>query len=237
MTQAQGNILQLLDETADSKIKLEATWPWKSKIGSLKIKKIKQATYAPMMRPRTKALRFDYEREVENSKGNRSLFIPQIDLTYTWSRQEITKNINPFLVGFNQSDQTALLSFSFPLFNQYKDVATYKRQKARLATIHGQLIEAKREDFSQWISIKERLIKALYTVKSRIETLSLGKRIYQTSYKRFRAGRATVNDLAIDQNRLFQSENLANDGMAQFHLLLTEYCHLQGKLIEECIRN
>lgn len=106
-----------------------------------------------------------------------------------------------------------------------------------LANVHAKLVEAKREDYSQWISIKERLIKALYTVKSRLETLKLGKRIYQTSYKRFRAGRATVNDLAIDQNRLFQSENLANDGMAQLHLLLTQYCHLQGKLVEECLSN
>jgi outer membrane protein TolC len=246
MTQAQGNILQLLDENNDQfkddtkqnntkKLSISSAWPWEDSIKTMKVEAIRNSQYYEMVRPRTKALRFDYESEIESSKGNRSLFIPQINLTYTWSRQEITKNINPFLVGFNQSDQTALLSFSFPLFNQYKDVATYKRQKARLATSHAQLIEAKREDFAQWQSIKERLISALYTVKSRVETLKLGKSIYQTSYKRFRAGRATVNDLAIDQNRLFQSENLANEGMAQFHLLLTEFCHLQGKLINECV--
>ena len=238
-TRARGNILQLLDIEKEGHKKedysITTQWPWNKRIKTIKIKSLKEAQYLAMLRPRTKALKFDYDREIENSKGNRSLFIPQIDLTYTWSRQEITKNINPFLVGFNQSDQTALLSFSFPLFNQYKDVATYKRQKAQLANSHALLVEAKREDYSQWISIKERLINALITVRSRLKTLELGKRIYQTSYKRFRAGRATVNDLAIDQNRLFQSENLANEGLAQFHLLMTEFCHQQGKLIRNCL--
>ncbi len=238
-TQARWNILQLLNEfdqrhDSETSVSIDDKWPWEDKIKALQASQIQNTQYNPMLRPRTKALKFDYEREMAKVKNKKSPFMPQVDLSYTWSRQEITKNINPFLVGFNRNDQTALLKFTLPLFNQYKDVSDYKRQKVGLANANALYRDAIREDYSQWLSIKDRLINALSTIKSRLMTQKLGESIYQTSYKRFRAARATVNDLAIDQNRLFQSQNLANEGMAQFHLLLRDFCHLQGKLIKDC---
>ncbi len=57
---------------------------------------------------------------------------------------------------------------------------------------------------------------------------------------RFRLGRTTVNDLALDQNRLLQAELLSVEGWENAHLSFVRLCHALGSHVGargECVES
>ena len=60
----------------------------------------------------------------------------------------------------------------------------------------------------------------------------LAEHLFEDNRQRFKMGRATANDLAVDQNRLLEAELLAVDGWVNAHLSLVKLCHALGHSID-----
>ncbi len=126
------------------------------------------------------------------------------------------------------------LSLSLPLFDRLTNWGTYRAQAQDAAAADAALEQVRRNARSEWESARFSFETALRTALSREKTVGIAQRLFQDGLKRFRAGRATANELAIDRDRELRSELLAIQGWANAHVEFTRFCHAQGKSVFSC---
>jgi outer membrane protein TolC len=60
----------------------------------------------------------------------------------------------------------------------------------------------------------------------------LAQSLYEDNQRRLKAGRSSMNDVLVDQNRLAEAEILAINGWADAHLLYARFCHSIGRRVD-----
>ena len=134
-------------------------------------------------------------------------------------------------INFNQSDvrdyETGL-TLTFNFFNQLQDYNAYQLQKVTLGQAEVHLETVKRQAEAQVEMLRRQFQQQLDAVRSLDRTLEITRRITEDSMERFRMGRATVNDLSIDQSRLLETEILDTDSWAATHTAYASLCHACG---------
>jgi outer membrane protein TolC len=126
------------------------------------------------------------------------------------------------------------IGLSLSIFDGFRDYSAYKVQYETYAAAdlrHRQLMI---DSESQWKAAKERFAIALNTALAREKTLAISRRIYDANEQRFRMGRASANDLAVDHTRLVESQLLAIQGWSAVHVGFSQLCHALGRTVVRC---
>jgi len=63
---------------------------------------------------------------------------------------------------------------------------------------------------------------------NRIKTLKSSSLLFKSSVRQFKRGKLSVNDLFVEQDRLFKTRVLTNKAVYQLHQSYLEYMHLLG---------
>ena len=111
-----------------------------------------------------------------------------------------------------------------------------KRQHGgdNLAIIAGSQAEITREAITRNAGAEIESYKVAFTqaresAAAREKTAQLTQSLFTDNLQRFRLGRASANELAIDQQRLLETEILEVEGWTTVHLSFVRLCHALGR--------
>ena len=200
-------------------------WPWQRKFQQRRLSKI-ESKYEVARTPGFLALDYDFAAQSQRVKQNfRTMFFSlDLDLLYNVRTTDVTPN-----------EWSATATISIPLFDQLTNYSRYASQVEIKREAELALEEARRTLSAEHISLKTTYETALDTALSRAESLDIARRLYEDNVRRFRRGRINANELQLDQERLFRSEQFAIEGWNQVHVAFSELCHSYGSRLSECL--
>ena len=144
----------------------------------------------------------------------------------------VSFNYSRSLVQYeDQEDQygwSTSLVYTLPIFENYSrklkvDQANAKARVAKIAYYYQ-----KRLLDSQLNQYKKKLSFAFKNFKNRLKTLDASNKLLKSNARLFKKGRLSVNDLFIEQDRLFKTKFLTNKAIYDLHLSYLEYNHKLG---------
>jgi outer membrane protein TolC len=208
------------------------TWPWKTQLAQREIRSLVDAELKVQERPDWKAAQLAEEREGLFARRAFRLMAPSLDASYRYGYYDgassaTTQPLHAWTAG---------LTVSFPLFNRLSDLTAYKTQRLseNIASLNREQVE--RSARSEWTTARDALVAALRSTQQRDKTLERSRSLYRDNRKRLEGGRVSANELAIDQGRLFSSEQLAIQAWHAAHLAYSQLCHSLGRSVFSCVR-
>lgn len=174
-----------------------------------------------------------YVSSMESVHNSRyGAFVPQVDLGYRLVNSSVESG---FFADSGVEDKILSINFTWTLFNGFRDRAALAQSRYYLEESRNRLIDLEREVSASRKTKGIVFNTALESLRKRLKTLELSRRIYRQSVRRFQEGKLSFNDLEIDQNRYLETELLAQEGEAQVHRTLADYCSEYGLSILSCL--
>lgn len=204
---------------------LPQQWPWREFLEGERARRLLQLEFRlqdlPRWRRQEAGVTASEYRIRESWRG----FFPSLDLVAGYGYMDLEIHREP---GW----MTAL-TLTVPLVNLGTN-STYREQvaQARIETLNRET--TRRDAEADWRSAKERFEVALGAARSRQANVALARGLYDDNRRRLQQGRSSVNDVAVDQNRLADAELLAVDGWAIAHQTYLELCHALGMSHSSC---
>jgi len=195
-------------------------WPWKPLLTpEAAVKFVGQIKLQLEKTPAWQTAIEDLRAQDQFERSRFRNFLPSLDLTVDYGYSDFLNDKRPDV-------QTTLL-LTIPLIDLKKHSDYRIRvQETALAEIRKE--KMRRTLLSSWDEIRQKLTITLRSARQREESVTMAKSLYEDNERRARAGRSSLNDILVDQNRLSEAENLAIEGWAQAHLLYAQLCHVQG---------
>lgn len=196
-------------------------WPWKAAI---------------VTGPRPEQLEFklenrpDYRSALETLKAEdwrrhsaRSLLLPSLDLSASYGSLDLSQT--------GRRDWAALLTLTIPLFERFEGYSA-----ASIQTLTRNQAEIGREAVTRNAGAEVESYRVAFTearesAVARERTAKLTQSLFIDNLQRFRLGRASANELALDQQRLLDAEILEVQGWATAHLSFVRLCHALGRTV------
>lgn len=208
---------------------LDITWPFVSHLNQIESEKLQKFRFTPEDRPDYQRLKYNLESSQARLKASKLSLLPRVDLSHRWSRFGRDRLSN--------DERTALLSVTFPLFEGFRTRASIDQEWASRVNAEYELRSLERKSKVLYREVTENLLRLKETVQERKRTEKLARKLFEDNFKRYQEGRTSVNELLIDQNRLFESKILANRGLYDFHQSLIAFCQSQGMLLSPCLHH
>lgn len=227
---SRASLADALTGEADARAKLKAAlgdesvvieWPWRAMM--LKGPLLEQREFKIETRPDWRALKASLEEQTYKSNQAYDSVLPSLDLTWSYG--------NADLATPDRRDWKALVTLSIPFFNGFKDWATYRVQNEVAQQAEFKLEALKRLAPAEVESLKSNHKLARESALAREKTAQITERLYADNLQRFRMGRANANELALDQDRLLQSQLHEVDGWLSAHTTLVRLCHGLGGFV------
>lgn len=207
---------------------VELVWPWKDILTSITQDEFLAKKLNLAASPIWRATQVLVEKEEELLKSKFRNFLPSFDLTmgYGYPDYDRSRNLH--------SETT--LTMTIPLFDLRKQAGyELQLQEKSLALVTEERV--RRSIQVEWEQTRTNLVEAIKSAKEREQNLQLAKSLHQDNKRRLQAGRSSMNDILVDQNRLIEAERLAIDGWVKSHILYSKFCHLLGKKGgQDCLR-
>ena len=206
---------------------IELVWPWKEAIHQK----------SDELLSRIKALW--KEEDLPSFRANRSRLAAKEQLKkLAWSQLLPTFDASAS-VGYQWDDSRNQFwslgaTVTVPLFSRLEDYSEYRAKSYAVEVQRATEEESLRSVRAEWKQASESYGIAVETAQQREKTLEIARKLYRDNLKRFRMGRISANDLAVDQQRLFNSELLAVRGWFSAHIALSRLCHAAGKRVDFC---
>jgi outer membrane protein TolC/preprotein translocase subunit SecF len=206
---------------------INLVWPWKTTVQKL-------ASRAPEFSAENLAQIPSYETQSKRlqaaqatMRSYRGLLGPSVDfqLSYEVQKLDEVETRNP----------TGLVLVTLPLFNRMQDWGTYRLYNEAAVREEIQLRKLERDLKLSYEKSRQDFLQTLASVQARDKTMEISQRLYDDNLKRFQAGRATVNDILVDQDRVTDAETLAIEGWKNTHMSFLKFCHLLGHTYTECL--
>jgi|GEM_PF-2635996 len=193
-------------------------WPWKGAIVSGP--RPEALDFKLENRPDFRAQVQTLEAESWRRHASRSLLLPSLDLTASYGNLDLSNR--------DRRDWSALLTLTIPLFEQFQGYSAARQQ-----TLAKQQAEIAREMIvrnagAEVESYRTNFAEARESAVARERTSKLTQRLFSDNLQRFRLGRASANELALDQSRLLEAEILEVEGWSGAHLSFVKLCHALG---------
>jgi outer membrane protein TolC len=222
--EARGQLRALLGHDA-----VEVLWPWKDALS--KGQRLEETVFDLQARPDWKSAQATIEAEASRKRAALSRFFPSLDFTFSYGNADLSRP--------ERRDWAAIATFSIPLFDGLSSYTGYQTQSLTLQAAQIQAEIVKRDAPVEMESLRQSHRAARDSALVREKTAKLSEKLFDDNFQRFRLGRTTVNELAIDQNRLFETELLAVEGWSNAHLTFVRLCHALGKSVSpsgQCAR-
>jgi outer membrane protein TolC len=205
---------------------LEVRWPFYDQLKQPVEEGVRQVDNAFEGRPDLQNLKHQLMASNESVKAAKRDYFPKVDLSHSWSRFGRD--------SFDSNDRTLLLSLNFPLFEGWRTKTLIAERSTQHQRAMYEFTRGQRRVVSELVESKENLLRLIETALDRERTLGLAKRVFDANFRRYQEGRASVNDLQIDQGRLLESQLLANRGWLEAHLSIVDFCHARGIPLFNC---
>lgn len=210
-------------ETALGHTNVKLDWPWTDQL-SKKDLEVDAKPFDLLRRP-------DYLASIENQEARSwrrrqamASLLPSIDLVATYGLGTSGVSDRTTFVG--------LLTLSVPLFDGFKNWGEFGVERARLAQAAVQVEGVRRSAPAEVKTLKRSFTISRESAMAREQTARLTRRLYDDNLQRFKLGRASANDIAIDQARLLESQQLEVQGWLNAHATFLKLCHALGGFVD-----
>ena len=221
----------LTSALGSSQIQLE--WPWKSRMEKFRPRNSAASDSDIVQilakRPDWRAAQISVQAETERLSQTRRQVLPTVDGSFAYGYYNTADQGGPSWSG--------TLSLTVPLFDRLYNYSNAKAQSYTRNSAEFSFEQTQRDARADWEAARNSFSLALTSALNREKTLTTARKLYQDNLKRFQSGRIDANDLALDQNRLYDSEFLAIQGWSSAHLAFVRFCHAEGFKVTECSGN
>lgn len=193
-------------------------WPWKRVL--VDGPGLETTVFDLGRRPDWRVSLLDTEAERLRKRSALASLFPSIDLTGSYGSADFSDS--------GRRDWSTVVTLSVPLFDGWTNYAKYRVQDTTLLLAEIRIESLRRSAAPEVEGLRKSHRAARESALARERTAQLSGKLFEDSFQRFRLGRASVNDLALDQSRLFESELLAVDGWSNAHLTFVRLCHALG---------
>lgn len=201
---------------------VQIEWPWQSRLS--KNSEVELMKFDIENRPDWgSAFALTEARRLRKRQAG-AFLLPSVDLLATYG--------SPDLQNSSRRDVAAILTLNIPLFDGFKNWGEYGVEGYREQLAKVQLETVQREAPAQVAALRKTHRFARESAIARSKTAVVTRRLYDDNLQRFRLGRASANDIAIDQSRLLESQQLEVQGWLSAHLTLLRLCHSLGGFVE-----
>ena len=228
---ARSRLADSLVEFASAQARLEAAlghanirieWPWKESL--MKKADVEVMTFDLEKRHDWKAALSTTESEKWQRRRAFATLLPSIDLKGSFGNADLSET--------GRRDWSAILTLSVPLFDGFTTWGNYKIQGLEERRAGLALETIRREAPAEVASLRQSYQFARDSALAREKTAQVTSRLYNDNLQRFRLGRASANDLEIDQSRLLDSQQLEVQGWLTAHLSYLRLCHSLGGFVD-----
>lgn len=196
-------------------------WPWKKAIVDWSPPIVDKVRFES--RPDWRALESFLSEERFKQKRALSGLLPTLDLSLSYGSYDLSQT--------GRADWASKLTLSIPLFNRFEDWSGYRQQMAAAQLANLRLEALRREAPAETAALLRSFREARDAALAREKTAKLTEKLYKDNLQRFRLGRASANDLAVDLNRLLLSQVNEVDGWLSAHLMFVKLCHSLGSFV------
>jgi outer membrane protein len=197
---------------------IEIQWPWKDAV--VKGPQLDTVEFKLSNRPDYRAATEASEAERWRKRSAYSSFLPSLDLQASYGTVDLSNT--------PRRDWSAIFTLTIPLFDRFKSWSDLKIQEMTQMTQEIVRESIVRSAPGEIDSFRESFRSARESALNRERTSRLTERLYKDNLQRFRLGRASANDLALDQNRLLDSQFLEVEGWLTAHVSIMKLCHALG---------
>lgn len=200
---------------------ISTEWPWRLRLSN--DEKLEDEVFSIQKLPKYRASLLEVEAEEYRRHQARATLLPSIDVSASYGNENFAQP--------DRRDWSASITLSIPLFEKLQGWSATRLQRAAYETAlvkREAIVRAAQADAE---SLKRSFRAARESALARERTAKISERLYNDNQQRFRLGRASVNDLAIDQDRLLQSQLLEIEGWSKAHLSLVRLCHALGGFV------
>lgn len=196
-------------------------WPWREVIS--KSRDVESINFKIDLRPDYRSSLLSLESQRLQRYQALSALLPSVDFTASHGNYDLSQS--------GRRDWSAMLTLSVPIFEGFKSWSAYQLQGVELQRAEIAREAIQRLAPAEVASLKRTFKAARESALARERTSRLTEQLFTDSTRRFRLGRSSVNDLAVDQNRLLESQLLEVDGWANAHLSYARLCHALGSSV------
>lgn len=227
---AAASSLTALLGNADVRIE----WPWQERLTKLDPAQFTRARGFDVSRvPEWIGAKEFVEYQDQQAKRSYSLMLPSLDASFAYGFYETDALTSSY--GSTQGPGwTATVGVTLPLFDRLIDYSTARSSVYLRGAAEAAQVGTERLAKSEYETGRDSFEIAVRSAVARERTLGLSERLFRDSVLRFKSGRASSNDLLLDETRLTTSETLATQSWATAHLSLARFCHSLGRSIASC---
>ncbi len=227
VTDLQNSLIQVTQDLNKRLATLpeNLNWPW-----SEKVDQFKESTLVLEDHPSYVVSSRNQESSDFSYDQARSQFWGSLDLNLQWLRSN--EVANEFT---NQS--ASYLTLTIPLFNRMKDWSARRLAFERKSQSENLLKKTKEDLGAQYQKSKEIFENHRHGFRKRSATLKTSRLLLDDNRARFQQGRISANELSIDQNRVYQSEQVAISAVLNVHLALKDLCSSSGRFLKDCVKD
>lgn len=200
-------------------------WPWRDRLRESG-PRITNLALEISRRPDYRAAKTTFLSETHRQRELFRKILPSVDAALSAG---VYGSPGPYERGW-----IAGLTLSVPLFNGLQNYSAYAIQEQKVATTRYDVEKVERNAHAEWAAAKGACEASIETALGREQNLAISRTLFNDNQQRFNSGRATVNDLVVDQGRLLDSELLAIEGWSQAHLAWARLCHALGRSVRYC---
>ncbi len=200
-------------------------WPWMNTLSA----NWKLQWKAPEQHPLTQMLEADYLAQESLETAYHRMLLPSLDFKANWQNNRLDASTDNGL-------WTMSLVLTVPIWNQLKGWGQYQLQSEKKAYAELDWERSRRQLEQSLSKFQTRFEIRRATALSALAAVQKSTSFYRDSLRSFQLGRATVNDLFIEQSRLYEAETAAEAAVRKYHEILIESCHLKNQsILEECL--
>jgi|GEM_PF-6257757 len=210
---------------------LEQDWPYLTVFSSNKIKRLVEENPDKEARPDYQQLRRANEASELSVLRAKGSFLPVID--FQMQRNQTTFNAT----GRRFDETTYALTLTAPLFENLGDYVAYKQSAYNNLAARYQLLEFDQKFTADFSAKKLILERGLERMQAREQILKKGERLFKVMRAQYLNGRQNYQELALEQERFFNSSLNYQQGLLELHNALVDYCHALGRTVNRCLDN
>ncbi len=210
---------------------LNQTWPYLEFFSGQKIKELLGKASDKDLRPDYQKYRAASEASEIDVVRAKASFLPIIDFQVERNRLLYSH------YGINNSryETTFALTLTAPLFENLNDYVVYKQSAYNRSAAQYQLLEFNQKFDADFRAKKLTLERGLERLKTREMILAKGERLFRVMKKNYQTGRLNYQELALEQERYFNSSLNYQQGLLELHNSLVDYCHALGFSLVGCL--
>ncbi len=226
--QAEASLVALLG-SAD----VDLNWPWKAMLSGKDGKALGAAPFSLEARPDWTAAASSTSAEDQRKWRNRLLLLPSIDAAAAYGNTATITNGGD-IQGPSGPAWHATVTATWTLWDHGAAYSNARAQAFAAAQADSRQERVARDALGDWQASKAAFDIAVDSAVSRQKSAELARKLYEDNLLRFKKGRASANELSLDQTRLFQNELFAVQGWSTAHQAFSRLCHSLGKRLASC---